>query len=244
MDEAGLIAGVAAALDFSGLAPRGWLRPAPDLAPRLADGEAAAAICLVGHAGGAFWPVFAAWHADHPGIADPLDRWSEAVIGPVADLVGGSAVFPSDRPWQPFQQWAMAAEGLTPSPLGMLIHPVYGLWHGYRGAILFGMDRLAVERENRAAQGSEATAWIASAAMAESAHPCERCVGKPCLGACPVGAFVAGGFDVAGCRTYLASEAGTRGCMQTGCLARAACPVGPGYRYGEAQLRFHMAAFR
>ncbi len=32
----------------------------------------------------------------------------------------------------------MAAEGLKPSPLGLLMHPEYGLWHGYRGAILFG----------------------------------------------------------------------------------------------------------
>ena len=50
---------------------------------------------------------------------------------------GGTAWFPSEKPWQPFQQWAMRAEGLKASPLGVLIHPDYGLWHGYRGAIGF-----------------------------------------------------------------------------------------------------------
>jgi hypothetical protein len=30
--------------------------------------------------------------------------------------------------------------------------------------------------------------------------------------------------------------------MASGCLARAACPVGAGYYYEAAQLRFHMAA--
>ena len=29
----------------------------------------------------------------------------------------------------------MRAEGLKPSPLGVLVHPDFGLWHGYRGAI-------------------------------------------------------------------------------------------------------------
>jgi hypothetical protein len=46
-------------------------------------------------------------------------------------------VFPFERPYLPFQRRAMRAEACYPSPLGLLIHPDYGLWHGYRGALLF-----------------------------------------------------------------------------------------------------------
>jgi hypothetical protein len=130
-------AAVANALKPSGLVPRGWLMPERGAAPLLTSGKPAGAICLVGHAGGGFWPVFAGWRQKNPEIADPLDAWSKMVIEPVARMAGGQAVFPSDRPWHPFQAWATEAEGLRRSALGMLIHPVYGLWHGYRGAILF-----------------------------------------------------------------------------------------------------------
>ena len=34
-------------------------------------------------------------------------------------------------------RWAQRAEPLHPSPLGVLIHPVHGLWHAYRGALAF-----------------------------------------------------------------------------------------------------------
>ncbi|MGV3552015.1 hypothetical protein [Rhizobium sp.] len=132
------------------------------------------------------------------------------------------AWFPSDKPWQPFQQWAMRAEGLKASPLGILIHPQYGLWHGYRGAI--GL----IER-------------LDAPAAEIRLHPCDHCPDKPCLATCPVGAVLPERFDVASCRTYLRA-AGQGTCRQAGCLARTACPVGAGYRYPAEQLRFHMAA--
>lgn len=243
MYEPRLTARVTAALEPSGLVPRGWLHPDPETAPRLAHGGPAVAICLVGHAGGGFWPVFEAWHQAHPGIADPLDSWSKSVINPAGARLGGEAVFPSDQPWQPFQQWAMAAEGLRPSPLGMLIHPEYGLWHGYRGAILFGAVALADQPANRDTSASDAAAGVVEPASSPSIHPCDDCLDKPCLSACPVDAFDGKSFDVAGCRAYLVTEVGARGCMESGCMARDACPVGRIYRYGDVQLQFHMRAF-
>lgn len=228
---------VAAALEPSGLQPRGWLAPDENSAPRLASGVIARAICLVGHGGGGFWPVFQAWHRKYPDIADPLDAWSKAVLEPVAALLGGEAVFPSDRPWQPFQQWAIQAERLKPSPLGLLIHPDYGLWHGYRGAILFAEarnDGLSVPSDISAGTGEPRLADV---------HPCDTCSDKPCLSACPVGAFSLSGFAVSDCRTFVRTKAGMAECMVSGCLARDACPVGREYRYGRDQVRFHMAAF-
>lgn len=194
-------------------------------APRLTCGRPAASVALIGNIGGSMWAAFRQWRrgrADEGG-ENPLDDWSKTVIRPLAARFGATAWFPSDPPWQPFQQWAMRAEGLRPSPLGILIHPVYGLWHGYRGALGF---------EDRLDTASEPA----------GPHPCETCVEKPCLSTCPAGAVRAGGFDVAACRDHLRGVRGQADCMMAGCLARAACPVGADYRYGGDQLRFHMAA--
>ncbi|MEZ5775791.1 MAG: hypothetical protein R3D33_14110 [Hyphomicrobiaceae bacterium] len=134
------------------------------------------------------------------------------------------ALFPSDRPYQPFQQWAMRAEPVTPSPLGLLIHPEHGLWHAYRAALAFPdlVDDLPPRGEHPS--------------------PCATCVARPCLSACPVGAFDGRGYDVAVCVGHLRSGR-PPDCLAHGCHARAACPVGLTARYPHAQIRFHMAAF-
>ncbi|MCA1440658.1 4Fe-4S dicluster domain-containing protein [Ensifer sp. IC4062] len=193
--------------------------------PMLADGKSAASIVLIGNIGGSLWEPFTRWKEGEPdrGGADPLDNWSKLVIRPVAEEAGAIAYFPSDPPWQPFQQWAMRAETLKASPLGILIHPQYGLWHGYRGAL--GFDRVLPQT------GSSSVG-----------HPCDACVEKPCISACPADALAAGTFDVGRCRAYLRSEAGAGGCLACGCLSRDACPVGRDYLYPVQQLRFHMAA--
>jgi len=219
-----------ARLGEHGLSCRGVVRFADgEPAPVLADGDKAWAVVLVGVTGGEMWPVFSAWRdaqADGGG-SDPLDRWSKIVIGAVAEEFGASACYPSEPPYQPFQTWAMRAEGLKASPLGILIHPRFGLWHSYRGALLFG--------EWRDDTGSVGTTGT---------HPCDQCLEKPCLSACPASAISENDFDVARCRGHLATPTGQGGCMLRGCLARNACPVGAEYRYPDAQLGFHMQALR
>lgn len=197
----------------------------PSEAPVLADGRPALSVVLVGNVGGSIWPAFRAWRAGRAdgGGVDPLDRWSKTVIGAVARDRGATAWFPSDPPYQPFQQWAIRAEGLKASPLGILIHPEYGLWHGYRGAL--GFDQALPESVPHAGP-----------------HPCDVCAQKPCLAACPVSAVTPAGFVVGPCRAHLSTPRGKAECMRAGCLARNACPIGSAYRYGEEQLRFHMAA--
>jgi hypothetical protein len=186
------------------------------------SGGHAETVVLLGNIGGSIWQPFSEWRQNNKDAPDPLDTWSVAVIRPIAEAMGGTAWFPSEKPWQPFQQWAMRAEVLQPSPLGVLIHPDYGLWHGYRGAIGFAQH-------------------IDFAMSMARPHPCNHCPDKPCLTTCPANAVAADHFDVPACRTYLAGE-GERTCMLSGCLARNACPVGAKHRYPEEQLRFHMAA--
>jgi Fe-S-cluster-containing hydrogenase component 2 len=76
----------------------------------------------------------------------------------------------------------------------------------------------------------------------KTSHPCGLCIRKPCLSACPVDAFSGDGYDVSACRTHLATGAGQL-CIDSGCKARLACPIGRDYVYGPEQMRFHMHAF-
>jgi hypothetical protein len=57
-----------------------------------------------------------------------------------------------------------------------------------------------------------------------------------------VGAFSPGAYDVAACVGHVKSVAGAD-CMEAGCRARRACPVGPEYAYSPAQANFFMHAF-
>ena len=117
----------------------------------------------------------------------------------------------------------MRAEGLKLSPLGILMHPEYGLWHAYRGALLFDVE-------------------IDVPPLREVLHLCDLCVGKPCLKACPVEAYTASGFDHAACLAHVRSDGGSA-CMSGGCFDRNACPYGTEYRYARDQQAFHMEAF-
>ncbi|WFU10871.1 4Fe-4S dicluster domain-containing protein [Rhizobium sp. CB3090] len=223
-----IVSELRAALAPHGVFIRGIISFDEGEGPLLADGMPARSVILLGNIGGSIWEPFSRWRqaSENSGHTDPLDEWSKAIIKPLASAFEATAYFPSDPPWQPFQRWAMQAEGLKASPLGILIHPDYGLWHGYRGALGFA-GTIEEDGPGRIA-----------------AHPCDHCAEKPCLTACPVDAITSVGFDVAACRSHLQTDAGKTGCMIGGCLARNACPVGSAYRYSPAQLAFHMAALR
>lgn len=219
------IAGLGEALALHGLLIRGGFNFAPgEASPTGPSGKPARAVLLIGNAGPAMWPNFTAWIDRQPDVmADPLDCWSAEVIDAVALAAGARAVYPNDRPWLPFQRWATRAEGLQPSPLGILMHPAFGLWHAYRGALLFEDDILIQAPE-------------------KLIHLCGACAEKPCLSACPVSAYSAAGLDAGACAAHLNSphlEARAHG----GCSARNACPHGGAYRYGPAQQAFHQLAF-
>ncbi|MBS0394906.1 MAG: ferredoxin, partial [Proteobacteria bacterium] len=128
---------VAADARDAGLAWRGAFHAtADDAVPLAADGTAAGTVALLGFVGGGQWPHFAAAPEYADGAPDPLDRWSRRVIDALAARHGARALYPmGGPPWLPFQRWARRAESVHPSPLGVLIHPTYGPWHAYRGAL-------------------------------------------------------------------------------------------------------------
>ena len=94
--------------------------------------------------GSSLWPAFSGSAEAGDGAPHPLNRWTQRVVGEIAREVGAMPLFPfGGPPYLPFQRWAMRAEAVAPSPLGILIHPDYGLWHAYRGALAFA-ERLAL----------------------------------------------------------------------------------------------------
>jgi hypothetical protein len=220
-----MIERIASALALDGLILRsGFIFGLGDQRAPGPSGAPARSVLLVGQAGAAPWPHYLRWRERQPqGIANPLDTWSREIIGAVAETFGARAVSPSDKPYLPFQQWAMRAEGLKPSPLGILMHPQFGLWHAYRGALLFE-EEVAVEPPS------------------SSVHLCDACFEKPCLKSCPADAHSLHGFTYEAC---LALVRGANGgpCRTGGCLDRNACPYGTGYRYPPEVQAYHMAAF-
>ena len=211
-------ASVIEALEPHGLIARGGFEP------RSGDGLGpdAAVVVMVGNAGPAMWRAFAQAREQ---TADPLNRWTRRVLDAVARRFGAEARYPFDGPpWLPFQRWARRAEAVFESPVGMLVHPEYGLWHAYRGALVF--DRPLDGLPGRP----------------DAPSPCETCEEKPCLSTCPVGAFTAGAYDVPACARHLETPQGSD-CMTLGCRARRACPVGQDHVYQPDHALFHMEAF-
>lgn len=219
------LAAIQAALDDSGLIVRGGFSFGGDEpAPACRSGLPARSVVLVGNAGASFWPTFSKWRQGQPDrLPNPLDTWSRRVLGHVAAAFSATAISPSDKPYYPFQQWAMRAEGLRPSPLGMLMHPDYGLWHAYRGALLFDCE-------------------LAFCNPKPSSHLCDACTDRPCLRACPVGAHTEEGFAHGQCLEHVRSSRGVA-CMQGGCLDRNACPFGRSFVYPADMQAFIMRAF-
>lgn len=207
-----------------GLIPRGGFHPEErDGVPPLSDGRPTRTLLLAGNAGPGMWQAFSAAPGFHT-TPDPLDRWGEDVLNALAAQMNARALFPfGGPPHLPFVAWAKRAEAVAESPLGILVHPDYGLWHAYRGALAFAETIDLPPRDTRP-------------------RPCDSCVDKPCLSTCPVGAFTGESYEVQSCAHHIAAPAGAA-CMENGCGARLACPVGRGYVYSPAQARFHMEAF-
>ena len=187
--------------------------------PPLADGHAVGTVVMVGNVGQRFWSELQ--EAPEAKGADPIDRWTARILTGLADGV----LFPfGGPPYHPFQRWARRADpSLSPSPLGILIHPEFGLWHALRAALLF--------RDRRELPVFEARP-----------NPCDTCAAKPCLHTCPVGAFTPTGYNVVTCRAHLHTLSG-QPCMTQGCQARLACPVGRNKAYRGGLTQHLMRAF-
>ena len=114
----------------AGFTPLGWFEPgAADAVPHEAK-----FVILAGNAGPEMFRRFAN-ERDHR--AAKIDDWTRDVMGRLAEVLSAKAVYPFDTPPLPFLTWARRAGAGHVSPLGLNIHPTYGLWHAFRAALLF-----------------------------------------------------------------------------------------------------------
>ncbi len=175
-------------------------------------------LVLVGHGGRRMWEAL-----QEKGMAenDPVDSYSrdltQQFIHRYLDNPKTYWLYPSTPHLVPLQQLGALAGWSHPSPLGLGISPVFGVWFAYRAAFLVDADlplRQVLHRPS----------------------PCDSCVDKPCISTCPVGAVKMGAFDVAGCWGYRSQPQSP---CQDRCLSRMACPYFPEHRYSLAQIQYH-----
>lgn len=191
----------------------GGFRPEKDTGP-------VQTLVLIGNAGPDMWQQFMASRATPE---TTLDSWTKKTISALARITGSNALFPFDNPAHPFLSWAEKSGQTFTSPIGLSIHPEFGLWHGYRAALIFDhpLDLPVAQTK---------------------ISPCDSCLDKPCLTTCPVGAFSPQAYDVPACVTHIKTSDQTD-CLELGCRARRACPIGRNFHYTPKQAHFHMSAF-
>lgn len=175
-------------------------------------------LALLGHGGRQLWAALQKWGME---TVDPVDHYTHSITQQfIRDYLHGADaywLYPQTDHLVPLQQLGTLAGWSQPSPLGLGIHPTYGVWFAYRAAFL-------------------TTAVLPVRVDGERPSPCASCPDQPCIRTCPVGAAQRDRFDVEGCarhRLTLRSSCADR------CLARLACPIAPAHRYTLPQVQYH-----
>lgn len=181
-------------------------------------------LILLGPDEPAFWPAFIQSPEYLDQKPDPIDRWSTRMITDWAKTVEGTALFPfGGAPFLPFFTWATRTGRIHASPINFLVHDTAGLFVSFRGALALPYH---VEF------------------TPPPPNPCTSCATQPCRTACPVGALVPDGYDVAACKVYLNTPYEGSDCVEQGCAVRRACPVSQRFGRVAAQSAYHMRHFK
>ena len=183
-------------------------------------------LVLLGNGGSAFWQALQRHGMD---AVDPVDRFSLLLAQTFIDDYLGEAhsemVYPSSKHMIPLQQLGTLAGWHHPSPLGIGIHDVYGLWFAYRTAFV----TTAVIPRHCSPQNETS--------------PCDTCRDKPCVAACPGGAvasFSAGqAVPSLNLQACIPHRLKTHSSCADRCLSRMACPIGREHQYTLEQINYH-----
>jgi epoxyqueuosine reductase len=183
--------------------------------------DGAASVLVVASGGRAFWerlqtdPAL----ADLRGLPHPIDETGQRLIGAALATLPAGARLLAQKEADTLdlrRLAALAGVGWVSPVLELLLHPEYGPWLSIRGVVTLPV-RL---------QPTVLRPW----------DPCGPCA-KPCLDACPVGAYGPGhAFDVERCAVYRLADEPSGPCASR-CASRDACVVGPQHRYGDAEMR-------
>ncbi len=177
-------------------------------------------LLLLGPAEPDYWAQITASPEWQDGAPDPIDRWSQRVIGGLACDLGAKALFPfGGKPYHPFYTWALRTGRVWESPVRLLVHDQFGLMVSFRGALAL----------NEVVQ------------VPRAQNPCSTCP-APCLTACPVGALSTAGYDLPACHAFLDQSEGAD-CLNSGCAVRRACPLPAGRARLAEHSAYHMGIF-
>ena len=94
-----------------------------------------------------FWQPFLAARAADPVLAaaaDPIQRYTEDIVGGEAARLGGTIFYPQrryDDAYIPFQRIAVAAGLAALAPTHLLVHPTFGPWFALRAIVLHPGER-------------------------------------------------------------------------------------------------------
>ncbi len=173
-------------------------------------------LVLIGNAGSALWHAMEQHGCQG---ADPIDDFSARVATAyAAEYLESKAIllYPSSYLIS-LTELGKRARWSFVSPIGLGIHPKFGLWFAYRAVLLVEVR-------------------LHPTAVPEWHSPCDTCVDKPCQTSCPPGAVTEpGSFGLETCSLFRLRE--NSPCARK-CLARLSCPVGAEYRYATEQMNY------
>jgi len=176
-------------------------------------------LLLIGHGGKQMWEALqASEFRDRP---DPVDSFSLNVVQRwLAETCPDATyeiIYPAEGRLVPLQQLGALAGWHHASPFRIGINRKWGSWFAYRVALLIDSDWPI----------TEAQTW---------GSPCEDCLEKPCITACPANAVEDASNMLQRCINYRVEEGSQ--CAQL-CLSRLACPVAVEHRYSREQIAYH-----
>lgn len=177
-------------------------------------------LILIGHLGRDFWAAAKqrGLHGSHPldqYVSECVTRWMTHSL----PCQAWHQVFPGPAPVG-LQRLGDLAGWHHPSPFWVGVDAEWGSWFAYRAVVLADTDLPLTPKR-------------------DTVSPCDRCVDKPCVSACPAGALASeqtGAWRLQACLDER-KRPGTA-CLDR-CLTRNACPVGEPYRYSDEQIAYH-----
>lgn len=171
-------------------------------------------LCLIANGGRTLWD-----HLPRPlnESLHPIDQFS---IDQITKLdVDARILFPHEHLNIPLQKLGRLLNLSRPSLLGLDINKEYGVWFAFRGAFL-------------------TTKKINSKPHTNFESPCDSCIEKPCISACPANAIKNQNTpDLQNCIEFRLKE--NSECADK-CLARLACPYQKIHQYKTEQIKYHM----
>lgn len=174
---------------------------------------------VLAHGGRLLWE-----NLQHPAkeVEHPFDNHSLLLLDNLKNSISAEedilVLFPNNKWSIPLQRIGRFLNLARPSKLGLDLNLKFGPWFAYRAVFLTKIKLPELIEKN----------WVS---------PCDSCMEKPCIAACPSGATEKKPFGLSLCADYRLKKESM--CLSR-CPARIACPYQSEHRYTEAQLNYHM----